>query len=108
MDNWREVEGQYSREVLSKYLEATTFAMVSEDLELKEKLFNKLHDWASKDALSATMRCYFYNGPKSIAPACEGEWSDPEGQDLAPIKDATVAVETVFALNYVYKLYFSD
>jgi len=108
MNNWREVEGQYSREVLSKYLEATTFAMVSEDLELKEKLFNKLYGWASKDALSATMRCYFYNGPQGIAPACEGEWSDPEGQDLAPIKDATVAVETVFSLNYVYKLYFSD
>jgi len=107
MDNWRKVEGQYSREVLSKYLEATTFAMVSEDLELKEKLFDKLYDWASKEALSATMQCYS-NGPKGVLPECEGEWSDPEGQDLAPIKDATVAVETVFSLNYVYKLYFAD
>jgi hypothetical protein len=53
------------------------------------------------------MQCYS-NGPQGIRPACEGEWSDPEGQDLAPIKDATVAVETVFSLNYVYKLYFSD
>ena len=107
MDNWRKVEGQYSREVLSKYLEATTFAMVSEDLELKEKLFDKLYDWASKDALSATMQCYS-NGPQGVLPACEGVWSDPEGQDIAPVKDATVAVETVLSLNYVYKLYFAD
>ena len=59
MDNWRKVEGAYSREVLSKYLEATTFAMVSEDQKLKEELFDKLYDWASKDALSETMQCYF-------------------------------------------------
>ncbi len=107
MDNWRRVEGVYSREVLNKYLEAITLAMVSEDLELKEQLFDKLHYWASKDALSATMQCYS-NGPQGVLPACEGEWSDPEGQDLAPIKDATVAVEIVLSLNYIYKLYFSD
>jgi hypothetical protein len=81
--------------------------MVSDDLELKEKLFDKLYDWASQDSLSSTMQCYS-NGPKGILPACEGEWSDPEGQDLAPIKDATVVLELVMSLNYVYKLYFSD
>ena len=102
MDNWRKVEGAYSRDVLVKYLEASTYAMVSDDEVLKEKLFDKLYQWASKNALSATMQCYFANGPKDIAPACEGEWSDPDGQDLAPIKDATVAVETVMSLNYLY------
>ena len=107
MDNYKTVEGDYSRNVRDSYLESITYAMVSEDLELKEKLFNKLHHWASKDALSATMQCYS-NGPQSIRPACEGEWSDPEGQDLAPIKDATVMIEIVMSLNYVYKLYFSD
>ena len=108
MDNWRKVEGAYSREVLVKYLEASTYAMVSDDKALKEKLFDKLYQWASEDALSATMQCYFANGPLDIAPACEGEWSDPDGQDIAPIKDATVAVETVLSLNYLYKLFFSD
>ena len=108
MDNWRKVEGAYSRDVLVKYLEASTYAMVSDDEVLKEKLFDKLYQWASKNALSATMQCYFANGPKDIAPACEGEWSDPDGQDLAPIKDATVAVETVMSLNYLYKLYYAD
>ena len=108
MDNWRKVEGAYSREVLVKYLEASTYAMVSDNQTLKEKLFDKLYYWASKDALSATMQCYFSSGPKSIATACEGEWSDPDGQDLAPIKDATVAVETVLSLQYLYKLFYAD
>ena len=108
MDNWRKVEGAYSREVLIKYLEASTFAMVSDDEALKEKLFDKLYYWASKDALSATMQCYFSSGPFDLAPACEGEWSDPDGQDMAPIKDATVAVETVLSLNYLYKLFYAD
>ena len=108
MDNWRKVEGAYSREVLVKYLEASTYAMVSDDEALKAKLFDKLYYWASKDALSATMQCYFSSGPKSIATACEGEWSDPDGQDLAPIKDATVAVETVLSLQYLYKLFYAD
>jgi len=108
MDNADSVEGIHSFEVRDIYLEAITFAMVSEDLELKEKLFDKLYDWASEDVLSATMRCYFSSGPLDIAPACEGEWSDPDGQDLAPIKDATHMLEVVMSLNYVYKLYFAD
>ena len=108
MDNWRKVEGEYSRDVLIKYLEASTHAMVSDDKALKEKLFDKLYQWASEDALSATMQCYFANGPLDLAPACEGSWSDPDGQDLAPIMDATVAVETVMSLNYLYKLYYAD
>ena len=108
MDHDHIVEGHYSRDVHLKYLEASTFAMVSGDEALKEKLFDKLYYWASKDALSATMQCYFANGPLELAPACEGEWSDPDGQDLAPIKDATVAVETVMSLNYLYKLYYAD
>ena len=107
MDNKASVEGVHSFEVQEKYLEAITLAMVSEDLELKEELFDKLYDWASKDALSETMQCYS-NGPDTILPACEGEWSDPDGQDLAPIKDATLVLELVMSLNYVYKLYFSD
>ena len=107
MDNWKKVEGVYSREVLIKYLEASTYAMVSDDEALKEKLFDKLYYWASKDALSATMQCYS-NGPQGVLPACEGAWSDPDGQDIAPIKDATVAVETVLSLNYLYKLFYAD
>ena len=107
MDNDHIVEGHYSRDVHLKYLEASTFAMVSGDETLKERLFDKLYYWASKDALSETMQCYFATGPFDLAPACEGEWSDPDGQDIAPIKDATVAVETVMSLNYLYKLYYA-
>jgi hypothetical protein len=55
------------------------------------------------------MQCYSNaNKGQDILPACEGEWSDPDGQDLAPIKDATVVLELVMSLNYVYKLYFAD
>ena len=36
MDNWRQVEGAYSRNVFRHYSEAVTYAMVSEDKILKE------------------------------------------------------------------------
>ena len=39
---------------------------------------------------------------------CEGEWSDPDGQDLAPIKDATVTLEIIMGLNYIYNLNYAD
>jgi len=107
MDNKPFVEGVHSFDVQAEYLKAITYAMVSEDIELKEKLFDKLYDWAFQDALSATMQCYS-NGPQGILPACEGVWIDPDGQDLAPVKDATHMLEIVMSLNYVYKLYFSD
>jgi hypothetical protein len=107
MDNEDFVEGSNSRKVLRKYLAAITFAMVSEDLELKEKLFDKLHQWASQDSLSATKQCYS-STPPSILRSCRGDWSDPDGQDIAPVRDATVALEIVMSLNYVYKLYYSD
>jgi hypothetical protein len=107
MDNEDFVEGSNSRRVLRKYLAAITFAMVSEDLELKEKLFDKLHQWASQDSLSATKQCYS-STPPSILRSCRGDWSDPDGQDIAPVRDATVALEIVMSLNYVYKLYYSD
>ena len=51
MDNDHKVEGIYSREVQSAYLESITYAILSENAELKEELFDKLYDWASKDAL---------------------------------------------------------
>ncbi len=107
MDNEDYVEGVNSRRVHKKYLAAITFAMVSEDLELKEKLFDKLYQWASKDLLSDTKQCYSSTPPSVLKP-CRGEWSDLNGQDIAPVKDATVALEIVMSLNYIYKLYFSD
>ena len=107
MDNKDYVEGVNSRRVHRKYLAAVTFAMVSEDLELKEKLFDKLYQWASKDSLSATKQCYS-STPPSILSSCRGEWSNLNGQDIAPVKDATVALEIVMSLNYIYKLYYSD
>ena len=108
MDNNSSVEGIHSFDVQVNYLQAITYGMVSEDIEVKEKLFDKLYDWASEDALSATMQCYSANGPKGLLSVCEGAWSDPEGQDMAPVKDATHMLEIVMSLNYVYKLYFAD
>jgi len=108
MDNWREVEGEYSRDVFRKYSEAITYAMVSEDIDLKEKLFDKLYQWAKNDALTETTICYTRDPKNRVKKRCEGEWSDPNGQDLAPIKDATVSVEIVIGLNYIYSLFYND
>ena len=51
MDNWRVVEGEYSRKVFQEYSSAITYSMVSEDEDLKERLFDKLFQWADSDAL---------------------------------------------------------
>ena len=108
MDNWREVEGEYSRDVFRKYSEAITYAMVSEDIDLKEKLFDKLYQWAKNEALTETTICYTRDPKNRVKKRCEGEWSDPNGQDLAPIKDATVSIEIVIGLNYIYSLFYND
>ena len=108
MDNWRQVEGAYSRNVFRHYSEAVTYAMVSEDKILKEKLFDKLFQWAKDDALKATRICYNRTYKDILRPGCDRAWSDRDGQDLAPVKDATVAVEIVLGLNYIYSLFYSD
>jgi hypothetical protein len=108
MDNWKTVEGAYSRVVFRQYTYNVTFAMVTESDSVKEFLFDKLYIWAKNNALSKTKQCYTNNPNNSILDECEGEWSDPEGQDLAPIKDSTVAVEIIMGLNYIYNLNFSD
>ena len=99
MDNWKEVEGAYSRDVAYDYSTAITYAMVSEDENTKERLFEKLYQWAKSKRLTETKQCYTNNPNNSILDECEGEWSDPDGQDLDPIKDSTVAVEIVLGLK---------
>ena len=42
MDNWKTVEGAYSRDVFSEYTYNVTFAMVTESDSVKEFLFDKL------------------------------------------------------------------
>ena len=79
MDNWRVVEGVHSRKVFQEYSSAITYSMVSEDEDLKERLFDKLYQWAESDALTATTICYSRN-PKEIITKCEGEWSDKDGK----------------------------
>jgi hypothetical protein len=106
MDNWKKVEGVHSRDVFKEYADAITYANVTENDEVKEFLFDKLYTWAKNSALSATKQCYTNSKDKPILKDCEGEWSDPNGQDIAPIKDATVAVEIVMGLNYIYNLNF--
>ena len=90
MDNWETVEGVYSREVFKEYADAVTYASVTENTQIKEFLFDKLYSWAKNKALTKTKQCYRNSLRNSILKDCEGEWSDSEGQDLAPIKDATV------------------
>ena len=108
MDNEKEVEGAYSRDVAYDYSTAITYAMVSEDENTKERLFEKLYQWAKSKRLTETKQCYTNKGDQFISEDCEGEWSDPDGQDLAPIKDSTVAVEIVLGLNYSYNMFFAD
>ena len=108
MDNWKIVEGNHSRDVMKEYLAAVTYASVTKNDEVKEFLFDKLYTWAKNNALSATKQCYTNSKDKPILKDCEGEWSDPNGQDIAPIKDATVAVEIVMGLNYIYNLNFTS
>ena len=107
MDNWKIVEGNYSRDVMKEYLAAITYASVAENDEVKEFLFDKLYTWAKNNALSATKRCYTNSKDKPVLKDCQGEWSDPNGQDLAPVKDSTVAVQIVMGLNYIYNLNFT-
>jgi len=108
MDNDKLVEGIYARDVFREYTKAITYSIVSEDVETKEFLFNKLYIWAKAKSLTKTKQCYRNTDKNSILKDCEGEWSDPEGQDLAPIKDATVTLEIVMGLNYIYNLNFAD
>ena len=108
MDNWRIVEGAYSRDVFKEYADAVTYSSVSENDELKELLFDKLYMWSKSKALTQTKQCYKNSTKNSILKDCEGEWSDPDGQDLAPIKDATVTLEIVMGLNYIYNLNFAE
>ena len=107
MDNWKIVEGNYSRDVMKEYLAAITYASVAENDEVKEFLFDKLYTWAKNNALSATKRCYTSSKDKPVLKDCQCEWSDPNGQDLAPVKDSTVAIQIVMGLNYIYNLNFT-
>ena len=43
MDNDKLVEGIYARDVFREYTKAITYSIVSEDVETKEFLFNKLY-----------------------------------------------------------------
>jgi len=108
MDNDKDVEGIYARDLFRMYTQAVTFSMVSNDDKIKEFLFDKLYVWATNEALTKTKQCYRNTQGNSILKDCEGEWSDPNGQDIAPIKDATVTLEIIMGLNYIYNLNFSD
>lgn len=109
MDNDSKVEGSYARGVFYAFSTAATYVFLNQDEKLKEKLFDKLYQWASDEALLGTKVCYNRtNDGKKIRAECEGEWSDPNGQDLAPIKDASLSIEIAIGLNYIYDLLLED
>ena len=58
MDNWKTVEGAYSREVFKEYADAVTFASATENTQIKEFLFDKLYIWSKNKALTKTKQCY--------------------------------------------------
>jgi len=106
MDNENKVKGIRAMDVFKEFATTTNYAFISENFELQEFLFNKLFEWADDKALTKTKQCYRNTAKNSILKDCEGEWSDPEVQDLAPIKDATVTLEVIMGLNYLYNFYF--
>jgi len=106
MDN--SAEGEYSKEVYRRFADVATYLFVSKDLEVKERLFEKLYQWSVNEALLETTICYNRNRNDKIRPHCQGEWSDPNGQDLAPIKDASVSLDIGIGLNYIYQWVFAD
>ena len=109
MDNEPKVYGSYARQTFYDFSIAATYIFLTQDEKLKERLFDKLYQWADAKALLKTKKCYNRSlDGKKIVRECEGEWSDPNGQDLAPIKDATVSLEIAIGLNYVYDLLFED
>ena len=109
MDNDHIVQGSYARGVFYAYSTAATYVFLKQDEKLKEKLFDKLYQWSMEEALLATKICYNRaDDGKKIRTECEGEWSDPNGQDLAPIKDSSVSIEIAMGLNYIYDLLFEE
>lgn len=108
MDNKDSVKGGYAGLVFDKYSRILLYAYVMQDEELKEKLFSKLYTWAETKALTGTTTCFNRNPNDKVRAHCEGEWSDPNGQDPAPIKDATETLEIIFGLNYQYDVVFRN
>jgi len=108
MDNKEEVLGSHSEDVFNDYSNLLLYAYVTQDKKLKEQLFSKLHTWAEAKALTGTTTCYNRNPNDKVRAHCENEWSDPDGQDLAPIKDSYQSLVIVFGLNYSYDVVFRD
>ena len=108
MDNWNVVHGAGSQNASEAFAEAVTFALVVQDDELTEKIFQKLYKWADEGALLGTTSCYNRNPNDKIKAHCEGEWSDKNGQDLAPIKDATASLEIAHAMMGSYYVLLAD
>ncbi len=102
MDNRSEVENIYAYDVYREFGTATTFAIITQDEEIKERLLSTLALWADEGGLTKTTRCYQYNKKPSLLKICE-DWKDKDGQDLAPNKDATVSLEIILGLMQGYQ-----
>jgi len=57
VDNDKDVEGNYARDLFRMYTQAVTFSMVSNDDKIKEFLFDKLYVWATSKAFTKTKQC---------------------------------------------------
>ena len=108
-DNQYDVEGYHAEYVLEEYSKAATYSFITNDKEIKERLFNKLYEWAKDNALLNTRQCLIRNFERTIKEGqCENYWSDKDGQDPAPMHDDTDAVMIVHNLYQIYHTYFAN
>ena len=106
-DNAYDVEGYHAEKVLEEYSKAATFSFITNDKEIKERLFNKLYEWAKDDALLETRQCLIRNPTRTIKEGqCENYWRDKNGQDPAPLHDDTDAVMIAHNMYQIYHTYF--
>ena len=71
-------------------------------------VFNNYTFFWQDTSFKDTKICYNRTYKDILRPGCDRAWSNPNGQDLAPVKDATVSVELALGLNNIYSLFFND
>ena len=106
-DNQYDVEGYHAEYVLQEFSKAATYSLITNDKEIKDRLFNKLYEWAKDDALLNTRQCLVRNHERTVKEGqCENYWRDKNGQDPAPMHDDTEAAMIAHNFFQIYHTYF--
>jgi hypothetical protein len=85
----------------------TVKALVAKDAEKKRELVDILARWAEAGALLDTISCVRSDGSLITTGKCT-EWTDPEGNDLSGMKDATFVTFLGAALMRAYYVGLAD